>query len=236
MGFVEDVRFLDFNARCVFFNRYGGVSSPPFDELNFSFSVGDSPTNINENLKIVSKTINADVIATVNQVHSSKIVEYPACEDADGIYTFKTGVFLAIKFADCLPIALLDKKTGMIMAIHAGWRGSFLKIAEKAIDIFISYGSNPKDILVSIGPHICHNCYEVKEDVAAKFKGYIIKQDSKLYLNLSSVNIDQFIKKGLKKENIRDLSICTFENKAFFSYRRDKICGRHIGGIIKITS
>ncbi|WP_022670618.1 peptidoglycan editing factor PgeF [Hippea alviniae] len=237
MGFIEDLRFREFGARCVYFDRFGGVSPPPFDSLNVSTTVGDKRENVWKNLEIVRETVKADEIALLNQVHSNTIVEYDdKIHDADGIFTDRTGVFLAIKFADCTPIMFLDRKNGFIGAAHAGWRGTHLKISVKMVEFFIEKGSKPEDIIVSIGPHICGNCYEIKDDVAEKFDGrFIKKSNGRLYLNLSEANINQLINSGIPKGNIKNLSMCTFEDKRFFSYRRDKTCGRNIGGVMLIS-
>ena len=239
MGFVEDTRFGEFGAICVFFDRLGGVSPPPFDSLNVSTSSGDSLENVRKNLEIVKNTIGAQEIFTVNQIHSNVIVPYIPNRtfEADGIFTDKSGVFIGIKTADCLPIALMDTKKKIVMAIHAGWRGTFLNIARRAMAIFRELGSNQKDILVTIGPHICGNCYEVKEDVASKFGDrFITRRDNKLFLDLSKANQEQLASESVPKGNIKDLNICTFERKDFFSYRRNGICGRNIGGIMLVDT
>lgn len=238
MGFVEDERFREFNARCVFFNRHGGVSPEPFSSLNFSTTVGDSPENVNKNFEIAKNVIAAKEIKTVNQIHSNRIVEYSENkESADGIFTNKRGIFLAIKFADCLPIALMDVREKIVMAIHAGWKGTYLKISKMALEQFISLGCKPENIIITIGPHICKNCYEVKEDVSSKFDNkFITTKDGKIFLDLSSANKEQFKEMGVPEENIKDLNICTFENKDFFSYRRDSVCGRNMGGIMLVDN
>ncbi|AEA34087.1 peptidoglycan editing factor PgeF [Hippea maritima] len=238
MGFVEDKRFLEFKARCLFFDRFGGVSPYPFDSLNFSFAVGDKKENVLKNIENARKSINVTKMAFINQIHSKDIVEFDGKNhDADGIFTDKAGVFLAIRFADCLPIVLMDTRKRIVMAIHAGWRGSYLGISKNAVDILKQRGSNPEDIIVSIGPHICRNCYEIKDDLACKFsEEFINKKNGRLFLDLSAVNIKQLTQSGIPNENIVDLGICTFENSDFFSYRRDKICGRGAGGIMLFNS
>ncbi len=239
MGFVEDIRFREFGARCVFFDRFGGVSSYPFDSLNVSTSVGDTKENVEKNLEIIKSELNAKHVATLNQIHSNDIVKLSKGEelDADGFYTEKPLVFLGIKFADCLPIVLMDVKKRIIMSIHAGWRGSYLGISKEAVKTFVTLGSNPENIIATIGPHICKNCYEVKEDVTSRFpERFSAIRKGKIYLDLSGINIKQLVESGVKRENIIDLNICTFENRDFFSYRRDKICGRNIGGIMLIDT
>ncbi len=235
MGFIEDKRFLKYGARCIFFNRFGGVSKPPFDSLNTSFSVKDKKSNVEKNLEIVKNEVEAADISLMNQIHSNNITEAEKgyTPDADGIYTHISGIFLGVKFADCIPIIFMDTKNRIIMSIHAGWRGSCLAISEQAVKKLILLGSKPNDIIVSIGPHICSSCYEVKEDVANKFNQKFIKQKSnKLFLDLESVNIEQIMNLHVPLNNIESTGICTYENRDFFSYRRDVVCGRNIGGII----
>ncbi len=234
MGFIEDKRFRQYQARCLFFDRFDGVSSSGFTSLNVSFNVGDKEDNVRRNLDIVKKLSSARKLGLLNQVHSDKIIAYDEnIYDADGFYTRKEGVFLGIRFADCVPIILMDTKERIIMAVHAGWRGTFLNIVKKGVRILKEMGAKPEDIIVSIGPHICSRCYRVKDDVASKFDDkFILKKDDNLYLNLEKANIAQLESEGIKRENIKTVGVCTYENKAFFSYRRDKICGRNIGGII----
>ncbi len=235
MGFIEDNRFRQFGARCLYFDRKGGVSKEPFDSLNVSKSVGDKEDNVEKNLKIVKKEAKAETLALINQIHSSRIVEYDGTiQDADGIYTDQKGVMVCIKFADCTPIMLLDTRKRIAMAIHAGWRGTQQNISLKAVKLLISLGSKPENILVSIGPHICENCYEVGEEVASLFDSKFYKPTSsgKFLLNLESASRNQFIQAGVPEKNINSLGICTYENRNFFSYRRDRVCGRNIGGIM----
>ncbi len=236
MGLIEDRRFKEFGAVCVYFDRHGGVSPKPFDSLNTSTNSGDGSRNVLENLKIVKNRVGAEELGMVNQIHSSDIVIYDGKEkEADGIYTDKTRVFLGIKFADCMPIMLMDTKKRIIMAIHAGWRGTLKEISRKGAEILKGLGCNPSDIIVSIGPHICSNCYEVGDDVARLFEPEFYKparNSGKYLLNLEAINITQLKLAGIRRENISSVGICTFEDANFFSYRRDGVCGRNIGGVM----
>ncbi len=234
MGFIEDPRFRRFKARCVYFDRYGGVSAPPFDELNASLEVGDKAINVEKNLHVVESLIGAEKLASVNQVHSENIVEFDGeTHDADGIYTTQRGVFLSIKFADCLPIVMLETEKMIAMAIHAGWKGTHKRIAQKGVKLLEKLGGDPSRILVSIGPHICGRCYQVGPEFYSLFSGrYLNERNGKLFLDLSLANTDQLIDAGIARANIVDLHRCTMEDIRFFSYRRDRVCGRNIGGIM----
>ncbi|HHS48778.1 MAG TPA: peptidoglycan editing factor PgeF [Desulfurella acetivorans] len=229
----EDERFRRFGARCVFFDRSGGMSPKPFDSLNVSVSVGDSIENVKRNLEIVKNNLNVDEVAMLNQVHSDKIVEYNGTlAEADGFFTNKKGIFLSIKFADCCPVIFMDVKNKIIASVHSGWRGAYLNISQKMLEKLYSFGAKAEDIIVTLGPHICQNCYEIKDDVASNFDAKFIKiKGNQKFLSLSEAIIDSLVHKGLDMKNIYDMQICTYENENFFSYRRDKLTGRNIGGV-----
>jgi len=229
----EDERFRQFGARCVFFDRSGGVSLKPFDSLNVSVSVGDSLENVKKNIEIIKNNLNIDEVAMLNQVHSDKIVEYDGTVvEADGFFTNKKGVFLSTKFADCCPVIFMDVKNKIIASVHSGWRGAYLNISQKMLEKLYSLGSKVEDIIVTLGPHICQNCYEIKDDVASSFDEKFIKtKRNQKFLSLSESIIDSLVHKGLDVKNIYDMQICTYENEKFFSYRRNKLTGRNIGAV-----
>jgi YfiH family protein len=170
-------------------------------------------------------------IVSMQQVHGNNVVlvdrknigqEIPRC---DGLITNDPKVTLGIKTADCLPIFIVDKKTKSIGLVHAGWRGLYKGIIGKAIFLMDKkFGVRPEDLQVFIGAHICPRHYEVKDDVSGKFEDYtgaVIKKGEKKYLDLGKVAEIQLIKVGINKKNIKADSRCTFENKVFFSYRRN---------------
>jgi len=100
------------------------------------------------------------------------------------------------------------------------------------------FESNPKDIVVSLGPSIKECCYEVGEDladIAKKSFGekYVIKRGGSFYLDLQTLNLDQLKSVGVKEENVEISSVCTCCDKNYFSYRRDGVTGR-FAGVIKL--
>jgi copper oxidase (laccase) domain-containing protein len=91
-----------------------------------------------------------------------------------------------------------------------------------------------KDIFVYLGPSIQKCCYEVSEEletIAIKSFGKEFCQNR--YLDLQGINIKQLNDIGIF--NIELSAVCTkCSEEAFFSYRKDKNCGRFsIVGIIK---
>ena len=158
----------------------------------------------------------------MQQVHGANVVRVNAKDDGktipncDALVTNDPKVELVARTADCLPLSVRDKKSRAIGVIHAGWRGLAKEIIAKTIRLMQKeFSSNPEDLEISIGPHICKKHYEVKEDVAGKFAKYRIKK----YLDLAGVAALQLTELGVRKENIKIDKKCTFEDKDLFSYR-----------------
>ena len=91
--------------------------------------------------------------------------------EADIALSDAGGLALAIKTADCLPLLIADRRTGAVAAAHAGWRGLALSVPVVAVErLAAEFGSRPDDLIVAIGPAIGACCYEVGEDVRARFR------------------------------------------------------------------
>lgn len=238
------------NSVMAFTLRIGGCSQPPFESLNFSASQGDALENVQGNYSLLAKRlgIEAAQIAACRQIHEDtvEIIETvsPIPPHADAIITTTPGIYPAIKTADCLPILLLDPVRQIAGAIHAGWRGTVLRISRKVVQMMKSrFGSNPADIVAGLGPAIGPCCYEVDEVVLRPFRQgfpkaeqFIIRSESEtrpkesLRLDLVGANRFELIQEGVPSTNIHSVGLCTScHPDLFFSYRRDGVqSGRHI--------
>jgi hypothetical protein len=231
--------------------RTGGYSPRPFDSLNFSASQGDVPENVQCNYKVLAKRlgIEATGIVTCRQVHEDNVEVIDALPRvpprADAIITSTPGIYPAIKTADCLPILLLDPVHRVAAAIHAGWRGTVLRLARKVVRMMKSrYGTNPTDLIAGLGPAIGPCCYEVDEVVLKPFREnfpqaerFIVKSNNlrdrskeSLRLDLVGANRFELIQEGMLATNINSTELCSScKSDLFFSYRRDGIkSGRHL--------
>mgnify|MGYP001576444777 CR=1 FL=1 len=97
-------------------------------------------------------------------------------------------------------------------------------------------GCNPKDLIVSIGPHIQVCCYNVPEDRTQKFpitnnsdRGHLLSNNqifefrsNAWYLDLGKIVLLQLKSLGVKNSNIEISDICTSCDKNYWSFRRDK--------------
>lgn len=175
------------------------------------------------------------MIIKMQQVHGNKAVivdgKFPdkIVIGCDALITNDKNVILEVKTADCLPISIVDNKLHVIGLVHAGWRGLENGIIKNTLRLMCTkFKVSLSDVKIKIGPHICQNCYEIKNDVLEKFENLVHVENQKKYLNLSGVAIDQLVNLGVLKENITIDKRCTFEDRDLPSYRRDKTSKRFI--------
>lgn len=172
----------------------------------------------------------------MQQVHGNYVVRVDkdddgkTIKDCDSLISNDPDVTLSVRVADCLPISVIDPISHSFGLIHAGWRGLDKKIIEKTIRLMAKeFSSDPKDLEITIGPHICQKHYEVKSDVSSKFTKFptaILQKDDKKFVDLAKIAELQLVESGIKKENIRIDKTCTFEDLSLPSFRRGKISER----------
>lgn len=164
-----------------FSTRVGGVSEAYGGHaLNLGFTKHDLHSAVEHNRALFLKKLGADgkapwPLITLRQVHSDLIhridgvPEHPLT--GDGMVTDTPGLLLAIQTADCLPVLVVDSKKRAVGAFHAGWRGTVKRIVEKGVgEMRRWFGSQPEHLLAAIGPGVHACCYEVGEEVRAKFE------------------------------------------------------------------
>ena len=222
-----------------FTTRLGGVSTGYLTSLNIGMHRGDVAENVAKNHEILAAALGYDVknIVMSHQVHSDivRVVTrqdclgldhhlYPEC---DGMVTNEPGLALVVFTADCTPILLHDPVTGAVGAVHAGWRGTAMDIAGKAVQTMVSvFGCDPKDIRAAIGPNIGFCCFEVGAEVPTAItetfgdgvEKYIRPVNEKYYVNLKEVNRYALVRAGVRHIEVSDA--CTAcEHNRFWSHR-----------------
>ena len=160
-------------ARHGFFTRRGGVSQGPYASLNANFSGGDDPAHVSQNRALVAHALGAapaDLLGC-RQVHGRAVVTVTAPwaagqgPDADGLVTSLPGVALGVITADCAPVLLHDAASGVVGAVHAGWRGAAAGVIEAAVAAMAALGATPGGMAAVVGPCIGQASYEVGPDL-----------------------------------------------------------------------
>ncbi len=231
-----------------FTTREGGVSKGQYESLSLSPYRGDDIECVHKNEEILCKSLGFDYsrLSSTKQEHTDNIevitsenigigVHVPWGKGVDAVITREKNVPILCYSADCVPIIMYASDIQAIAAIHSGWKGTAMKIAEKTVKKLIETGAKHENIHAAIGPCIGKCCYEVSEDVALKFdeKYYTAKENGKYMLDLEAVNSDLIRSAGVLKENISVSSICTkCHNDIFFSHRGQGGTSGTLGGII----
>ena len=233
-----------------------GASKGKYSCLNVNPFCGDDPVAVAENMNLLANVLELPVshIVLPHQVHTDKIAMigndfFDRNEDErknflDGVDVVATGlrnVCVGVSTADCVPLLLYDKGLSFVAAVHAGWRGTVVRIAQTAaVKVCEVFNCRPENMKAVIGPSISMDAFEVGDEVYEAFsvKGFRMDRISqrvggRWHIDLWEANRRQLIEAGVNDENIHVAGICTFgNNNDFFSARRQTInSGRIFSGI-----
>ncbi|MFT8704585.1 polyphenol oxidase family protein [Bifidobacterium aquikefiricola] len=89
--------------------------------------------------------------------------------DADGQVSEHSDVALGMFAADCLPVLLADPDRHIIAAAHCGRKGLQRGIIAATVAKMLEHGAQLDNIVATLGPCICGDCYEVGDQIAADF-------------------------------------------------------------------
>ena len=256
MAFIQHngIRYFQFDTlptRHALFTRQGGVSPEPWGSLNVGGTVGDDLTRVRQNRVLSFQALGCepDSIFDVWQVHSADVAiahgPRPLDESyrqADVILTDKPDVTLFMRFADCVPILVQDRRKGIIGLAHAGWMGTLRGVATATVEAMQkNYGSNPDDIIAGIGPSIGPDHYEIGADVILQVMQkygdeselFLKSHNGKIHFNLWEANRVALEQAGVGQ--IEVAGICTAcHTEDWFSHRAEKGRTGRFGALISL--
>ncbi len=171
-------------------------------------------------------------------------------DGVDALCTNLPHVCVCVKTADCIPVLLWDESTNVISAVHAGWKGTRLRIVEANIDCLRStYNIDASNLHAIIGPGIGPESFEIGDEVYEDFASHGFDmsllarrypntkptplQPEKWHIDLWECNRQQLIAKGLNPANIHVAGIDTFQYYDRFHSARRHCPGRIINGIMQ---
>ncbi|HID56571.1 TPA: peptidoglycan editing factor PgeF [Candidatus Poribacteria bacterium] len=230
-------------ALSVVSTRIGGISSPPYHELNLGSHVGDDPEKVRGNRKrfALATDIDLESLRLPRQIHSAECIVLTKPDESigecDGVITDLKGIALGVLTADCAPILLVAPSFGVVGVAHAGWRGTLAGIAKNALELMIGrFKVDPSDCLAVIGPSIGRCCYEVSEALASKFRSRFGPQVvSGRHVDLPLANALSLVRMGVPEGRIWICRSCTAcREDIFFSHRRDGLTGRMLSLVVLI--
>jgi YfiH family protein len=224
-------------ARAAFSTRLGGVSEGPYESLNLGILTGDDVDAVAENRRRLASALGLEPARVVigRQVHGAEVMHHdgpqtpsafakpgPDPPEVDG-HDFERDDLAALVFvADCLPVALAGEHGAALL--HCGWRGLAGGIVDRGVD---RVGATA----AAIGPGIGPCCYEVGEEVLARFLplGEGVAEGR-------SLDLPEVARRLLDRAGVTEIEAagqCTScDPDLFFSHRRDGPRTGRQGGIV----
>lgn len=221
--------------------RHGGVSEGEhLASLNLNL-VGDKDEAREENYRRFADAVGVEreKIVVANQRHTDQVMIVDQAsghphDEVDGFLTQATGLPVMVRFADCQGALFFDPVKKVVGAVHCGWRGNAQNILGKTVRRMASeYASEPKDILVGIGPSLEPEAAEFSDpfnELPEEMHKYV---NSERRVDLWQCSEDQLRAEGVDKIEIAKIG--TFSDPdQFFSYRYSGGNMGHMGGVIML--
>lgn len=176
-----------------------------------------------------------------DQVHGSRVhyLMWPKKSPplaGDAFITDRPGIVCSVRTADCVPILVADPERGAIAAIHAGWKGTAADIVGETLRAMrTTFGTDPASCVAAIGPCIAGKHYAVGAEVIDVLDALGIDDAWRVdgsHVDLAQANALLLVRAGLVPERIDSLSIDTFSDERFASWRRDCTEDRQVSFIL----
>ena len=142
---------------------------------------------------------------------------------------------VAVMVADCVPLLLAADDGTVVAAVHAGRRGMLDGVVTAAVEAMAGLGADPAGLWAAIGPAICGSCYEVPErmrdEAAAREPACAaVTRWGTPGLDVAAGVVAQLRRAGVRR--IDRPGWCTYEDRRFYSHRRDGTTGRIVGAAL----
>jgi len=224
-------------VRAITTTRLGGQSQAPYDSLNLAQHVGDHPHDVSANRELLKQLAGYELEpAWLEQVHGTEVVNAEDCSSslvADASISLKEKQVCAVMTADCLPVLFCDTQGQAVAAAHAGWRGLATGVLEATVKrLCVELACPSSQIMAWFGPAIGPTVFEVGDEVRAAFisrhdvaSAFVAVREGHWLMDIYAVARARLNAEGVI--NITGAEHCTFsDEERFFSYRRNKACGR----------
>lgn len=217
--------------------RQSGLSEGGYSALNVADHVGDCPSAVAQNrARICSGLAMPSHPHWLNQIHGCQAV-YLAdgtvptqIPTADASWTDRPGVVAVVATADCLPLLLCDAEGRWVAAVHAGWRGLAAGIVQQTLNVIAPDRPNT---LAWMGPAISAHAFEVGPEVRSAFicrdaahaACFRLGEGDRWWADLYALTRLELANAGVR--SVFGGHWCTYlQRDWFYSYRRDRVCGR----------
>lgn len=233
-------------VRAGFTGREGGVSAGAWAGLDLALHVGDDRGDVERNRRLLQAWAGAPV-QFPRQDHGHQVLAVdgtaaglmtgadPAEPACDAAVTAVPGVPVGVLVADCVPLLLADPVAGVVAAAHAGRRGLLTGVIESTLAAMRERGAQPGRIRAAIGPSAGACCYEVPEPLRAQSALLLPETWASTRWGTPSLDLPAGCRAVLERAGvtmITQLGVCTIDDQAYYSYRREPVTGRFAGVVM----
>lgn len=177
----------------------------------------------------------------LRQVHGATtvVVDRPGgCtgHPGDAAVTAVTGAALAVRVADCAPVAVISP-AGAVAVIHAGWRGLMAGVVGSAVDALRDLVGRDREVAV-LGPCIHPASYEFSaSDLEAVVERFGPAVASRTATGAPALDVPAAVAVALRECGVRlavDAGLCTARavladgTPRFWSHRARRESGRQV--------
>jgi polyphenol oxidase len=236
----------------VFTTRAGGVSGPPWAELNLAAHVDDDVRHVLTNRDLVARHLSSGWLNLPQQVHGAGVLVLdaaharrrrfvpggvPELEAAatDALVTIEAGVPIGVLVADCLPVLIADPVNRVVGAAHAGRRGLVAGVIENTVAAMVGQGAVVADCTAVIGPAVCGRCYEVPAAMRDEVSALVPGTATTSAIGTPALDLPAGaagILRSLGVGEVRAMNVCTVTDPRFYSYRAEGRTGRFAGVVM----
>ena len=239
------------NVHAIITTRGGGVSRGPYGVpphqqrgMNIGRASGDDLSDVAANRALLRASLPSDP-HWLNQVHGAVVVDAAQVDSdskADASFTTAANVVCVVSVADCMPVLMTDTSGRCVAVAHAGWRGLAAGVLQATVNSMrAGLEDSSVELIAYLGPAIGPAHFEVGAEVLAAMEeglpearcAFTALAHGKYLANLFELGRLALDQVGVTR--IYGGHECTFSDSArFFSFRRDRITGRHAALIWRV--
>ena len=232
----------------------------PYAGLNLALHVGDDPARVGRARRQLEEALGLGPgrragagprppgLAWMNQIHSAVVArasfqtrpdDAPAADalvlSSRASPAARRPAGAAVMVADCVPLLLAADDGTIVAAVHAGRRGMLDGVVTAAVEAMAGLGADPAGLWAAIGPAICGSCYEVPERMLQEAAAREPACAALTRWGTPGLDIAAGVVAQLRRAGVRRIDRpgwCTYEDRRFYSHRRDGTTGRIVGAAL----
>ncbi|MGC4110451.1 MAG: polyphenol oxidase family protein [Nocardioides sp.] len=236
--------------------RHGGVSEGPYASLNLADHVGDDPTRVLHNRRLLAERLGVEAITVADQQHRATCAVvtpetagrgFSGVEESrrwfpatDALVSAVPGVALGVVVADCAPVLLWDPVRRAVGAAHAGRPGVVAGVVASTVQrMHEEFATEAADLVVGIGPCVGYDSYPVGrrevDDLEAVLpdRGLTKARGGEWLLDVGGGVEQQLADLGVRRDHVHRMPVDTrTATDTYFSDRATRPCGRFMAVVV----